>query len=210
MDSFDDNLSSSRPIKRQRLETSVTRTLLCIARVSDRHLSEAKEQLLRGSNEGLKQRFLAAADPLWLGALYEHRELAFSSNENIALYKHQSCRELRMYLSEVTPQGPLTIVISQEDGLTTNAVGLVQLFQCFIKLEDLPNITIFVCKLDGHYSFTAQQYLEAYGVLTRIGETFEPERIVALEDTLRFLATQVDVSVTSWCMCQHLWSGGSC
>jgi hypothetical protein len=72
---------------------------------------------------------LPETDHEWLDAAYVHHEVVMKSNENISLSQDRSTSNIRSDIVDNSKLGPVIILISQEDGLTTNTTRMASLFR---------------------------------------------------------------------------------
>jgi len=97
---------------------------------------------------------------------YQHFEIVAPSNASFAAWGGTAFRRLRDAIVGSATTGPVQLVTSCEDGLTTNAPGLVLWLES-LNFAHLGNLNFFVVRRDGKapHQFSASGYVKAYEVL---------------------------------------------
>jgi hypothetical protein len=179
--------------KRQKTMAYSELTIICVARSSAPQGDHTlHKQRLEKCNDTL-HKIVIATLPEWKASAYIHFKLIVSSNADFSIQGGTLFRQLRHSIVTASSSGPMQLVMSSEDGLTTNAPGLVKWLKT-LPDDCLANVNFFVSRLaDEPMQFTATRYLKAFELLQQHDEVSVNEAHL-YETELAFVGTQLDTS----------------
>ena len=128
----------------KRQKTSVDTTIICVARSSSPQRDDLRhKQGLKKCNDTLHD-IVVTALPALEGSTYLHFELIVPSNADISIQDGTAFRKLRDSTITATTAGPVRLVMSPEDGPTTNAPGFSMWLKTLPANICLVNLSSFV------------------------------------------------------------------